>query len=177
MVVPALMLLLVFLAGCANRTGPSPVLNKSEKGLRPQKFIDENTTFTTGPLPAGWRRLWGYDGDLAFYNDTLKATIMVNATCNIRRQMPLVALRNHLLIDIAERFVVDQKEVDLDMRRALHTTVQGRLDGSLIKMELYVVKIDSCVYDFAYIVNLESYEIGKEAFTQFVNQFHARRKG
>ena len=161
--------------GCAGKTGPKTKPHK-KPGLGPQKFMDEYTHYYTGPLPAGWKRLWGYDADLAYFNKAHGAVIMVNSTCDVTKTVPIVALRNHLLIDLTERHIVSQKEVLLDMRRALHTTVQGRLDGALVKIEMYVVQVDSCIYDFAYIVSLENYEALKEDFRKFVNPFHAKRK-
>ena len=169
--------LLLCVIGCAAQMGPEVKPETAGGGLSGQQYSDENTTYTTGALPIGWRRLWGYDGDLAFYNAVHRATIMVNSTCGIRKAVPLVALRNHLLIDMTDRHIVIQDEVEVDMRTALHTVVQGRLDGALVKMELYVVQIDACVYDFAYISSVEQYDAVFEDFRKFVMEFHAKRKG
>lgn len=167
----------VFAAGCTAKNPPTPKPDKPVGGLGSQKYADENTSYTTGPLPLGWERLWGYGGDLAYYNKVHRATIMVNSTCGVRKHVPPTALKNHLLLDITERHIVLQEEIELDLRTGLNTIAQGRLDGALIKVNLYVVQIDTCIYDFAYIASLEQYESCEEDFQNFVKFFHAKRKG
>ena len=172
-----LLILLVCTAGCTTKTGPAGAPDRPTGGINPQKFADEYTLYETGPLPLGWKRLWGYDADLAFYNAIHRATIFVNSTCGLRKPVPSVALRNHLLFDLTDRHIFEQSEVELDMRTGLHTMLQGRLDGGLIKMEVYVVQIDTCIYDFVYISSIEQFDACKEDFRKFVFGFHAKRKG
>ena len=174
-----LLLLLVFavvFAGCARPADDDPAKSKESVGLGPQKFQDEYTSFHTGSLPIGWERHWGYNADLAFHNPIHRTTIVVNSTCRQKDYIPLEALRNHLLFDLTDRRIVSQEEVIVDLRSALHTVVQGRMDGALVKLDLFVVQIDTCIYDLVYISTLEQYASCKDDFYRFVEGFHVRRK-
>ena len=163
--------------GCATSAGPDASPDKPKGGLGSQRYIGQYASYTTGPLPAGWTRLWGYDGDLAFYNSSNRATVMVNSTCPTRKSVPLVALRNHLLFDLTERQFILQEDQELDLRMGLHSIVQGRLDGALVKLDIYVVQIDECVFDLVMISGLEHYETCRAEFEEFVKGFHVKRKG
>jgi hypothetical protein len=167
----------IFAAGCSSSGTLDDSPDKPADGLGTQRFIGQLTSYVTGPLPNGWRRLWGYDGDLAYFNPGLRATIMVNSTCPSKPNIPLTALRNHLLLDLTERQIATQEELELDLRTALRTVVQGRLDGALVKLDIYVVQIDQCVYDMVMISGLERYEAGRVDFVKFVEGFHVKRKG
>lgn len=170
-------LILIFVVGCAGKQGVFPKPEKPTGGVGQQKYVDEFTIYDTGVLPMGWKRLWGYNADLAFFNEVHRTTIVVNSTCGINKQMPLAALRNHLLFDITDRIVVTEEELVLDLRTALHTVVQGRLDGALIKIGIYVFQVDTCIYDLVYIAGLEQYEICQMDFENFVKGFHVKRRG
>ena len=170
------LVLVILLAGCAGTKSPVASPDKPA-GLGVQKFTDEYTLYTTGPLPIGWHRLWGYDADLAYYNNVHRSTIFVNSTCGVKKTIPTVALRNHLMFDMTDRHIFSHEEVELDMRMGVHTVFQGRMDGALFKAEVYVVQVDHCIYDFAYISTIEQYEACKVDFRKFVMAFHARRKG
>ena len=167
---------LVLCFGCAKQAPPDGTPEVIRGGINPQKFVNENTTYTTGPLPLGWRRLWGYDADLAFFNKIHQTTIVINSTCGQKNYIPLVALKNHALFDLTERQIITQEKLEIDHRQGLRTVVQGRLDGGLIKLDIFIVQIDKCIYDMAYISNLKDYETCKEDFEKFVAGFFAKRK-
>lgn len=173
-----LLLVIFLLGGCAQY---SAILAQPEKSVSDdqsvRKYADENTSYRIGKMSDKWRRLWGYDADMAFFNDENKATIVVNSTCGIQKQVPLTALRNHLLFDMTDRLILEQEKTEIDMREGLRSLVQGRLDGGLFKMEIFLVLIDNCVYDFVYIVNLEKYKECRPDFISVVKGFHARRDG
>lgn len=173
-----LLLMIFLLAGCAQYSASLVEKQKpATEDLSVPKYADESTSYKIGVLPDEWRRLWGYDADMAFFNDQHKATIVVNSTCGIQKQVPLTALRNHLLFDMTDRLILEQEKTEVDMREGLRSLVQGRLDGGLFKMEVFLVLIDNCVYDFVYIVSLEKFSECRPDFINLVKGFHARRQG
>ena len=105
------------------------------------------------PSPgAGWEAI-DVEGqnDLAWRSPSLGAIIQVNATCDPDMDVPLSALRNHLLIGLTEREVQSEETISLDGREALRTHVVAKLDGVPREMLLTVLKKDGCVYDFALV--------------------------
>ena len=83
----------VFLS-CASTPQANDPAEQYKGGLDPQKYRDEYNSYTTGPLPLGWKRLWGYSADLAYYNVVHKSTIIANSTCQQKSYLPAAALKN-----------------------------------------------------------------------------------
>jgi len=127
--------------------------------------------FRVGPIPSSWHRLEVNDAPLAFRDDAAEATILVNGRCP-GDDAPLVALTAHLLIGTTDREIRSEDTVPFDGREARHTVVTAKLDGVARTLDLYVLKKDSCVYDFVYITVPDHYEATAPAFQAFVSGFH-----
>lgn len=101
---------------------------------------------------SGWERLEVEEqNDLAWGEPDLAAVIQINASCDPDLDIPLEALRNHLLIGFTEREVRTEERVPLDSREALRTHLRAKLDGVPREMVLTILKKDGCVYDFALV--------------------------
>jgi len=115
-------------------------------------YTDSEARYAIGEPGAGWERVdVAGDNDLAFTHDALAAVIQVNATCDPGMDVPLAALRNHLLIGWTEREVQSEDLIDLDDREALQTHLVAKIDGVPRELVLTVLKKDGCVYDFAVV--------------------------
>jgi len=134
--------------------------------------------FRVGPIPSSWRRLEGLgDAGMAFRDDAAQATVLVNGRCDVvGDDAPLAALTAHLLIGTTGRVVRSEDTVPFDGREALHTVLTAKLDGVAKTFDLFVLKKDGCVYDFAYITAPEGYESSAPAFQTFVSGFHTLGK-
>ncbi|MBI2027571.1 MAG: hypothetical protein HYS98_07215 [Deltaproteobacteria bacterium] len=64
-------------------------------------------------------------------------------------------------------------EIRLDEREAQHTIATGKLDGVLIKMNIYVLRKNYCIYDLTYSAKINTYDVGVVEFERFVAAFHA----
>ena len=133
--------------------------------------------FRVGPVPGSWRRLDVNDAAVAFRDDAAQATVLVNGRCDVvGDDAPLAALTAHLLIGTTDRAIRSEDTVPFDGREARHTILTARLDGVAKTFDLFVLKKDGCVYDFAYITAPEGYAVTAPAFQSFVSGFHTLGK-
>lgn len=112
-------------------------------------YDDGKLHFRTGPVPATWRSIESDGTLLAFRDDKVDATMALNGRCGMDGDdVPLPSLTQHLFLQFTERELKSQTEVMLDGRAALRTELTGKLDGVPKHFLVYVLKKDSCVYDF-----------------------------
>jgi hypothetical protein len=136
-------------------------------------YRDDKLGFKVPAIPAEWRRLDVSDASLAFRDDTHDATILLNGRCGRRDDdTPLLALTQHLILGTTERAVESQQTIPFDGREALHTVMRAKLDGVVMSYDIYVLKKDSCVYDFVYVASPDRFAEGAPAFERFVMGVH-----
>lgn len=138
--------------------------------LRNGVYADDQARYRIGALPARFERVDLDDNDLAFHHRG-EGTISVNATCSEYEDVPLPALVNHLLFETTDRRFVTEETVTVDGRAARHVVVQAQLDGVAIELDLYVLKKDGCVIDFAHIRTPNAAPAARELFRSFVTSF------
>ena len=141
-----------------------------------QVHKDKRTSYAIGALPDSWKPIKIKDADFAYFRPDGGVSISVNSTCGINGSVPLQALTAHLMVDMTDRKIEPSKEILMDGRAALETVMAAKLDGAEVKMDLRVVKIESCVYDFTYVAPPDSYGKGFDDFEAMVAGFHADRK-
>ncbi len=130
-------------------------------------------SFQVGPIPASWRTIEAEGTLLAFRDDAQKATIALGARCGKDGDdVPLTALTQHLFLQFTDREPGEQKEITLDGRAALRSTLSAKLDGVPKTFVVIVLKKDLCVYDFLWI---KDHSLAGESteFDRFVDGFHA----
>ena len=130
-------------------------------------------SFHGGPVPASWDRLTNVDGAmLAFHDKESGGSATVYARCGQDGDdVPLTALTKHLIIGFTERKTTEEKLVPLDGREALHTVLDGKLDGVPVSLAIYVLKKDGCVYDLVWVAPPERFQAGIAGFDAFVAGF------
>ncbi len=138
-------------------------------------FSNREVRYQVGNLPGQWRLLMVKGNNLAFFNKKLGTTIQANAMCKDIDDASLKVLTNHLLIGMDKVRRLQSRKVPFDGREALHTIVEGRLDGVAIKLALYVAKKDNCIYDFAYFARAAHFARGLGDFRKFIGGFKTLR--
>lgn len=129
-------------------------------------------SFRTGPVAASWQRVDVQGSMLAFHDGETGGSVNVYGRCGQDADdVPLAALTNHLLIGFTEREVQEQKVVPMDGREAMHTIVSGKLDGVRVKLNIYVLKKDGCVYDLVWVAPPEQFDAGAARFDEFAAGF------
>jgi hypothetical protein len=155
------MAIALVLAGCAARLGPGDVY-RSDKGYRVS-------------LPGqGWRVVRESRADLELRHRLAPAAMLVNASCDGRlAARPLPALRRELLAGVSERQVQEQGTVAVAGREAVHMVVDGQVSGRdrRVRLELYVLKADRCVYDLLYVAPPADFSRWREDFQRLVETF------
>jgi hypothetical protein len=134
-------------------------------------YHDDDMRFRVGPVPNGWHQIAVEGARLAFRDDAANATVAVNARCKVDGDdVPLASLTQHLFLEFTERTQTSQTSVSLDGREALRTEVTAALDGVKKQYLVYVLKKDSCVYDFMYI-SADPEQAARAEFERFVQGF------
>jgi hypothetical protein len=147
--------------GCAGRRIENGVYH-SEKGYR-----------LTLPS-AEWSVAADSKADLELRHQDGLAAMLANAECDERaRSRSTGLLLGQLLIGVHDRATIEQNEVSVNGRPALHRVLDGRVaaDGAPTRIEAYVVKDQGCVYDFAYAAPPASFEEWRADFRRFVESF------
>jgi hypothetical protein len=152
-------------SGCAGRRIENGVYH-SDKGYR-----------LTLPGP-DWSVAADSKADLELRHQDGLAAMLANAECDDRAKSRSAGLLlGQLLIGLHDRATIEQNEVSLDGRQALHRVLDGRVaaDGAPTRIEAYVLKDQSCVYDFAYAAPPASFEAWRADFRRFVESFAKER--
>jgi hypothetical protein len=149
------------------------VMACASTGFDGRLYHDEDMQFRVGPIPSTWHRIDVDGARLAFRDDAANATVAVNGRCKVDGDdVPLASLTQHLFLEFTERTQTSQSTVSLDGREALRTEVTAALDGVKKQYLVYVLKKDSCVYDFMYIAAGPDADAGARAgFERFVQGF------
>ena len=152
-------------SGCAGRRIENGVYH-SDKGYR-----------LTLPGP-DWSVAADSKADLELRHQDGLAAMLANAECDDRaRSRSAGLLLGQLLIGLRDRATIEQNEVSLNGRQALHRVLDGRVaaDGAPTRIEAYVLIEQGCVYDFAYAAPPASFEAWRADFRRFVESFAKER--
>ena len=115
-------------------------------------YRGEQASYRIGPVSSDWTRVTvDHQNDLAWHDAAKEAVMHVDSDCDPGLDIPLVALRNHLIIGFTERKVIEEEVVPMDGREALRTHLRAKLDGVPREILLQILKKDGCVYDFGLI--------------------------
>ena len=120
--------------------------------LRNGVYRGEQTSYRIGPVSSDWTLVTvDHQNDLAWHSKAKAGVMHADSDCDPALDIPLTALRSHLLIGFTEREVVDEEVVPMDDREALRTHLRAKLDGVPREILLQILKKDDCVYDFGLI--------------------------
>jgi len=129
-------------------------------------------SFKVGQVPNTWRAIDVDDALLAFRDDPANATVALNGRCGVDGDdVPLASLTQHLFLQFTDRDLGAQQALSLDGREALRTEINAALDGVKKHYVVYVLKKNSCVYDFMYIAASATEPAATAAFDGFVQGF------
>jgi len=151
--------------GCAGRRIENGVYH-SDKGYRLT-------------LPgADWSVAGASKADIELRHRDGLAAMLANAECDERaRARSAGLLLGQLLIGLRDRATIEQNEISVNGQPALHRVLDARAaaDGSPTRIEAYVLKDRSCVYDFAYAAPPAAFEQWRPDFHRFVESFARER--
>lgn len=122
-------------------------------------------------LPKYWKAIQDTQADASFSSSRSAATIFINSLCEKYNNASLDILSQNLLRGVDDVEVEVEEFVTLAKRKAKHTVAQGSLDGVQIKMNIYVLRKDYCLYDFTYTARPEHYEKDLKDFENLLRSF------
>lgn len=135
-------------------------------------FKDDDLNFQVGDVPSAWRQVDASHSQISFRDEQASATVAVSARCGQDGDdVPLTALTHHLFLSFTEREMLSQEEQMLDGRAVLRTEIEAKLDGVRKHFVTYVLKKDSCVYDFVHISPPGAPARSRQEFDAFVTGF------
>ena len=127
--------------------------------------------FEVGSLPSAWRPVVSHPAERIFHNAG-GGSISANSSCNVSdADAPLDVLTNHLLFefqDVRERARIP---IMLAGRAALRTTLEAKLDGVDIALDVIVLKIDGCSVDLQLVAAPGTLPARRADFAAFVGGF------
>lgn len=151
----------MLVAGCAGTRIDEGVFH-SKKGYRVA-------------MPGGdWTVASGGTADLTLKHRDGRSGIVVNAGCDgARTRGSLAILARHLLAGLRDRSVVTREDVSVNGTTARHAVIDGRAadTGEPVRVELYVMRDERCLYDFLYAAPPETFDARRADFERVVHGF------
>jgi hypothetical protein len=129
--------------------------------------------YTVAVPGAAWQLVRDSRADLEFRHGTEPAGMLVKASCGDVPQRPsLEALARHLLAGMRERALVSAEKISVNGKLAYHAVLDGRVEGEdRVRVELYVMRDERCLYDFLYVAPPASFDEWRPAFERLVETF------
>jgi hypothetical protein len=133
-------------------------------------YRNGETAYRIGALDSSWLRFDLSGSNLAFRNRA-GGSILVNATCQGIKDVPLDVLVNQALIGVDQKHELGRERFTLDGREALRARLAGTLDGVPLDLDLVVLKKDNCTYDLELVAGDQEFPSRDEEFWRFVQGF------
>ena len=151
----------LILAGCAGRQAPDAAY-QSSKGYH-----------LTLPGP-DWQSTSDGRADIELRHREAPAGMLVHASCDARLAgQPVDALRRAILAGFSGRDVQVQETTTVAGRESAHVVADGwtTRPEDRVRVELFVVRGDRCVYDLAYVAPPDDFARWRPEFQRLVASF------
>lgn len=134
--------------------------------------ITEGGEFKIGNLPAAWKRKAFDYRAVLFTHSKINASISVDSFCKGSfDDSSLETLAGQLFYNLSNIKKNSQSKLTLNGREALLVSVSGSLDGAPVRMDAVVLKMNECVFDFAYVAIPQDYAAGLKDFEKLYKGF------
>lgn len=131
--------------------------------------------FDVPRLPLPWKSPKSLLKQLVYENDSIQATIVVDALCGAKYDdAPLDRLARELFQRFQKPVIDSERAFTLDGRTARRVEGRGDVDGVPLRMAVVVMKKDFCLYDFSYFAPPETFSRGVRDFEEYLNGFRTR---
>ncbi len=133
-------------------------------------YRDSQTAYRIGTLDPAWTR-FSLSGSYLAFRHSSGGSIVVNATCEGIKDLPLDVLVNQSLFGVEQKHELGRELFSLDGRTALRARLTGTLDGVPVNLDLVVLKKDDCTYDLELVAGEEAFAGCDGDFWRFVQGF------
>lgn len=113
------------------------------------------------------------DVDKAWKNSKNGNSIAYRSACNDPVETELDSLQQAIMEGLDSAKLETNERTAFNGRDALHSVVQGKLDGVATKIELMIFKKNNCTYTLTYVALPKNFATDQSAFQQFLKSFEA----
>lgn len=144
-------------------------------GYKAGVVTTQGGAFRIGELGTEWQRHKVDIRALVFQNQHDGATITVDSWCRgTFDDGPLSGLVDQIFQGYPGAKTISTRSFMLDGRAALQKSVSAFVDGAPVYMNLVVLKMNGCVYDFVYVASPHP-KASEQSFDTLVRGFHYLR--
>lgn len=111
------------------------------------------------------------DLDKAWKSRQTGNSISYFSDCNPDNDPNFLTIRNGLIADLHSHEILKESYIDFNQRKALESTVFGKVDGVDTKIKLIILKKNSCLYILTYVALIQNFERGLPDFNSFTSHF------
>jgi hypothetical protein len=115
----------------------------------------------------GWQLLSWKDIDFALWDQKTGATMVVNVT-PLKQGTDLITLTNQLLIAFERKQIFSRENELFQGREAVKTVLEGWVERTAIRAEVYVVRGAGVCYDILFWAPRDAFPREVETFHQFL---------
>lgn len=145
---PLLLLAFPFFIHCFGGIDARGSVRSYEQGL----VTTEGGSFRVGTLPEYWQRQKIDYRAALLKNSRDGSTITISSWCKgAFDDGSLKELSEQLYSALANYRIIEERMIPLADRDARLTTARGFIDGKEVFLKTYVLKMNVCVFDFAYV--------------------------
>ena len=120
---------------------------------------------------APFKKMDSDQADHAWQNSKNGNTIAVLSECSETRDPSLSGIESETINALTNPQTLKTENIQFSDRGALHTVVEGQVDGVNVKMEILTLKKNSCSYTLSYIGRSKTFEKDQPSFNQFLKGF------
>ncbi len=163
-------LMLIFFLNSCSLKGRETVGVTSYK--QDKVYIKGGKHYLVGQLPSQWQRVQVSQNVITFYNKQDEASITTDAFCGESFvDRPLDILASELASALTDLNTISTDRFMLDKRESYRQKVFGKMDGVPVKMDIVVIKKNSCNFDFVAVMPPKNSTKITKDFEQFFNGF------
>jgi hypothetical protein len=156
--ITAIGLVFVSLSGCVSVSIGN---SKIEKDL--------DTKYVAPPKP--FVEVSSSDQDKAWRNQKNGNTISFLSECNDPSDPPLEQIQSGIIAEIDNAKTIQNDRVEFNSRDAIHSILDGNVDGIPTRFELMVLKKSNCIFILTYAAVLRDFATNQKQFNAFVKSF------
>jgi hypothetical protein len=137
--------------------------------------VVHSKTYRTS-VPQQWNPQDRGEGDEAFQLDS-GAVVTLTSSCGKNNAYPLETLTKQLLIGARKIKIIEQKRKKVSGGEGLYSVVTAVYDGVPMNLVLFVIPIDSCVFDFTLLKRQSPNEKELKEFNDYLQSFNYVKSG
>jgi hypothetical protein len=109
--------------------------------------------------------------DRTWRNDSNGNSISFLSECNDPNDPNLEQITDGIVAEIDEAQKIERSSVEFNQRPALHSIIDGNVDGIATRFELMVTKKNGCIYVLTYAAVSKDFAVNQKDYVSFVKGF------